>query len=169
MHKNSKNYLINEKIGLPWNEQVRLIHGDTKEMMTFSEAKKRASEEGLDLIAVNLSVKPSILMMHDFFKYLYEIEKKDKASKHSQKPLKEINIRTNIAENDLLTKVNHAKEFIQKGSKVKVTLTMKGRELSRREESKKAIMTFIDMSKEFSKVESFREEGNKSIVFLVRK
>lgn len=81
--------------------------------------------------------------------------------------MKEIQLSTNISSNDLNTKVRKAKEFIEDGNKVKVVLTMKGRELGRREDSKKSLLTFIVEMDEVAVPESLpRDEGNKCTVIL---
>ena len=75
-----------------------------------------------------------------------------------------------ITEHDLQTKANNAKKFIENGNKVKATLTMKGRELSRREENKRSILEFIVMLEDVAVPESQpRDDGNKTIVIKKKK
>jgi translation initiation factor IF-3 len=70
----------------------------------------------------------------------------------------------------LQTKANNARKFIESGSKVKVTLTMKGRELSRRDDNKRSILEFIVMLEDVAVPESQpRDDGNKTIVILKKK
>ena len=84
--------------------------------------------------------------------------------------MKEIQLNTNISEHDLLIKVKKSKEFINDGDKVKVVLTMKGRELGRREESKTCLYKFITYMEDVAVPESLpRDENNRSIVILKRK
>ena len=54
----------------------------------------------------------------------------------------------NIDTNDLNTKVNNAKKFIQKGNKVKVTLRFRGREMAHVQQSKHILDDFADMLKD---------------------
>jgi translation initiation factor IF-3 len=93
--------------------------------------------------------------------------------KNNKKPsvtLKEIQLSTNIASNDLLVKANKARKFISEGDKVKVVLTMRGRELSRRDDSKKCLYEFIDMLSDISVPEALpRDERNKCFVILKKK
>jgi translation initiation factor IF-3 len=101
---------------------------------------------------------------------LYELKKAAKKNKANTKPLKEVQLSVNIADHDLQTKVNQAKKFIGEGSKVKVVLTMKGRELSRREDNKKSIYLFISGLEEVATPESMpKDEGNKTIVILKKR
>ena len=76
----------------------------------------------------------------------------------------------NIAKHDLETKANNAKKFIEDGSRVRVTLAMKGRELSRREDNKKSILEFIVMMDDVAVPESTpKDEGNKTVVILKKR
>ena len=102
---------------------------------------------------------------------MYEFKKSAKKAKQNQtKPLKEIQLSANIAKHDIETKGNKAKEFIADGSKVKVVLTLKGREMTRRDENKKSLLEFIEYMSDVSVPEAMpRDEGNKTIVILKKK
>ena len=101
---------------------------------------------------------------------LYELKKSAKKNKQATKPLKEIQLSVNIAKHDLETKANNARKFIEDGSRVRVTLSMKGRELSRREENKKSILEFVVLLEDVAVPEAApRDEGNKTVVTLKRK
>ena len=106
----------------------------------------------------------------DLDKMLYELKKSAKKNKQQAKPLKEIQLSVNIAKHDLETKANNARKFIEDGSRVRVILTMKGRELSRREENKKSILEFIVLLEDVATPEAApRDEGNKTTVILKKK
>lgn len=47
-----------------------------------------------------------------------------------------------ISEHDLLTKINHAKEFLDQRFKVKVTVVFRGRELEHTELGKEVLINF---------------------------
>ena len=124
----------------------------------------------LDLIEINPNSSPAIVRIASYEKMLYELKKAAKKNKQTSKPLKEIQLSVNITDHDLQTKANNARKFIESGSKVKVTLTMKGRELSRREDSKRSILEFIVMLEDVATPESqLRDDGNKTIVILKKK
>lgn len=101
---------------------------------------------------------------------LYELKKAAKKNKQHTKPFKEVQLSVNIAPHDLETKANQAKKFIENGSKVKVVLTMRGRELARRDDNKKSILEFITLLDEVAVPESMpKDEGNKTIVILKKR
>jgi translation initiation factor IF-3 len=76
----------------------------------------------------------------------------------------------NIAKHDLETKANNARKFLEDGSRVRVILSMKGRELARREENKKSILEFIVLLEDIAIPETTpKDEGNKTTVILKKK
>ena len=121
----------------------------------------------LDLIEINSKISPPIMRVGNYEKMVYEIKKAEKKKAHVAKPLKEVQLSVNISSHDLETKANNAKKFIDDGSKVKVTLSMKGRELARRDENKRSILEFITLMEEVASPESMpKDEGNRTIVIL---
>lgn len=177
--KNNKKTDVNEpKINdeIFGYENVRLIYNDettsesVNKIMSLKEAKKLSKEKELDLIEINSKTNPPIIKLANYSKYMYELKKQQKQKQKAPPSLKEVQLSTNISHHDLEIKANKAKEFIKDGHKVKVVLTMRGRELSRKEESKRCLYEFITLLEEVSVPESMpRDENNKSIVILKRK
>lgn len=154
-----------------FNGDVRIV-GDNIEsrVVSISEARKIADEMELDLVEIQGKLEVPILRICNYEKMVYEMKKAAKKSKQSVKPLKEIQLSVNIAKHDLETKANNARKFIEDGSRVRVTLSMKGRELSRREENKKSILEFVVLLEDVAVPEAApRDEGNKTVVTLKRK
>ena len=159
------------------NDEIR-IKGDVRivgdnidsRVVPISEARKIADEMELDLVEIQGKLETPVLRICNYEKMVYEMKKAAKKNKQTAKPLKEIQLSVNIAMHDLETKVNNARKFIEDGSRVRVTLTMKGRELSRREENKKSILEFIVMLEDVATPEfAPRDEGNKTTVILKKK
>ena len=96
---------------------------------------KLAQQENLDLVEIAPNADPPVCRVMDFGKFKYEQSlKRKEARKHSQtRPVKEMKFHPNVAEHDYLTKVNHTKDFLEKGHKVRLTLTFRGRENAHRE------------------------------------
>jgi len=63
------------------------------------------------------------------FKYQQELSEKERKKKQTQIVVKEIKIRPKIDKNDLNTKKKQIAKFLEKGYKVKITLSFKGREI----------------------------------------
>lgn len=167
----NKDYRINEEISFHKNKDVRVIYPNgSNEVCKFSEALNKANEIGMDIIEINNKTEIPVLKIADYQKMLYEMKKNNKKQQHSAKPTKEIQLSVSIADNDLKTKANHARKFINEGSKVKVILTMKGREKQRREDNKKSLFQFIEMLSDVSTPESFpKDEGDSKTIVILKK
>jgi len=165
----SSRFRVNDEIRIGGN--VRIVgEGIESKVVTMSEARKIAEDMELDLVEIQGKLEIPIIKVCNYEKMLYELKKAAKKNKQQAKPLKEIQLSVNIAKHDLETKANNAKRFIEDGSRVRVTLAMKGRELSRREENKKSILEFIVMMDEVAIPESTpRDEGNKTVVILKKR
>ena len=147
--------------------QVRIIGDDIEsKVVSLSDAQDLASKMELDLVEINDKVSPPILRICNYSKFLYELKKNAKKNKQVTSQIKEIQLSVNIATHDLETKAKQCINFLSHGDKVKVTLTMKGRELTRREENKRSIYLFLEMIGSNGLVESMKDENNKTIVIL---
>lgn len=165
-NKKNDEYRINSEIT---NVSACRVVGDNIEskVLSFNDALSLAESMGMDLIEVNRRINPPIMRIAQYDKFMYEQKKKAKATKQQIQQLKEIQLRVNIAENDIKTKARKAEEFIKNGDKVKVVLNMKGRELTRREENKKCLYLFITMLETVAQAETMpKDEGNRTIVIL---
>jgi len=165
----SSKFRVNDEIRVGGN--VRIVgEGIESKVVTMSEARKIAEDMELDLVEIQGKSDVPIVRVCNYEKMLYELKKAAKKNKQQVKPLKEIQLSVNIAKHDLETKANNAKRFIEDGSRVRVTLAMKGRELSRREDNKKSILEFIVMMDDVAVPESTpKDEGNKTVVILKKR
>ena len=103
--------------------------------MAIEEALRIAEEKGLDLVQVSSNSSPPVCRIMDYDSYRYEQIKQRKEARKKKKTveLKEIKFRPNIEENDYQIKLRHVREFIAEGTKVKITLMFRGREMSHKE------------------------------------
>lgn len=165
----SSRFRVNDEIR--FNGNVRIVgEGIESEIVTMSEAREIASDMELDLVEIQGKSDVPIIRICNYEKMLYELKKAAKKSKQNVKPIKDIQLSVNIAKHDLETKANNARKFIEDGSRVRVTLSMKGRELLRREESKKSILEFIVLLDDVSVPEApLRDEANKTTVILKKR
>lgn len=136
---------INEWIRSP---QIRLIgsKGEQIGIVDSREGLRRAREEGLDLVEVAPLAKPPVCRILDFGKYLYALSKKEKESrrKHKTIEVKEIKLTSKIGEHDYQTKLTHARRFLEKGNKIKLTLFFRGREITHMDLGEKMVKRFIE-------------------------
>ncbi len=117
-----------EQADLRAMRDVRLVGDGGNEIVPIQEAWKRAEEEGLDLVLVSdPDATPPVVRIQDYKKLQYEKKKKQRQNKHKS-DLKEIQLKANISDHDLQTKVNNIDKFLERGDKVKVVVRLKGRE-----------------------------------------
>lgn len=95
--------------------------------MPYRDAKSLAINQNLDLVQMSKdNEKVVVFKIMDHGKHKYE-QKKNKQKKIAH-TLKEMNFRLRIDQHDLEIKINRIKGFLSKGSDVKITVTMRGRE-----------------------------------------
>jgi translation initiation factor IF-3 len=130
----AKDLRINNMIRV---REVRLIDGEggQRGIVPITEALRLASEAGLDLVEVSPMAQPPVCKLLDYGKFKYEQEKKTKESNKRQKQLrlKEVRMQPKIDSHDLAFKAKHVQSFLEEGSKVKVTIRFRGRELAHTE------------------------------------
>ncbi len=125
---------INDRIRVP---QVRLITetGEAAGVVATPEALRRAQEAGLDLVEVSATAEPPVCRIMDFGKFKYEKSKKQKEAKKKQHivHLKEIKLHPKTDDHDYNFKMQHARDFLIRGDRVKATVVFRGREITHTE------------------------------------
>ena len=138
-------------------------------VMPIDKAMDLANERKLDLVNISPNAKPAVCKILDYGKYRYEQARKAKEAKKKQKTIetKEIRLSPNIDTNDLNTKVNQAKKFLQKGAKVKVSLRFRGREMAHKDVGREILNAFFEELKDVASVDKpAKMEGRSMVMFL---
>ena len=115
---------------------------------------------------------PPVCKIMDFGKYRYDQQKRLRESKKKQHVIanKEVRMRPSIGDHDLETKMNQAIKFLKDGSRLKLTVRFRGRELSRMDLGTTLLERVVDMLADYSEVDkSPTVEGRNMIVYLVPK
>ena len=163
--------MINEQIR---DKEVRVIgeEGQQLGVMSPKDAMKLAREAEVDLVKVAPSAKPPVCKLVDYGKYKYELVRKEKEAKKKQRTIevKEVRLSPNIDVNDLNTKCNSARKFIEKGNKVKVSLRFRGREMAHIDSSKHILEDFAEKLSDIAVVDKAPKlEGRSMTMFLTEK
>jgi len=121
---------LNNQIREP---QIQVIDFDGKQLgtMTVYEALKIANERGLDLVEVGPNARPPIVKVMDYGKYMYQKEKKERGSKPRKtgnQEVKTVKIGFKTERHDLEIRAGQVDKFLGKGYRVKIELTLRGRE-----------------------------------------
>ncbi len=117
----------NERIRV---REVRLIGPDSRQIgiVPTADALRLAKQHGLDLVEISPTARPPVCRILDFGKYKYEQSKKGKDNKPTGSKIKEVKLRVRIEQHDYRVKLRRAEQFLDKGFKVKLTLSFRGRE-----------------------------------------
>ncbi len=145
----TKELRTNRQIRIP---EVRLIDSDgiQRGVVPTMEAIRMAESQGLDLVEIAPNSVPPVCRIVDYGKFRYEQEKRLRESKKKQTVvrLKEVRMQPKIDRHDLDFKTKHIREFLDEGSKVKVTIRFRGRELAHPELGKEVLDTIVDLLNE---------------------
>ena len=124
----SQEHRRNDEIRAP---QIRLIDidGDMKGVISRAEALRLAEESELDLVEIQPNAEPPVCRIMDYGKFRYEQQKKQATAKKHQKQVetKEIQFRPVIDQHDYNTKLDHVRQFLDEGNKVRLVVRSKGR------------------------------------------
>lgn len=103
--------------------------GEQLGIMNIFTAIDLAKSKNLDLIQVTEKVEPPVCKIANYGKYLYQQQKKEKKiAKPKGGELKEIRLTFNISPHDMETRAAQAKKFLDQGDKVKINMSLRGRE-----------------------------------------
>lgn len=164
----NKKFRINKEITA---REVRLLdeQGEMVGVVNIYKAIEIASNAGLDLIEVSPNANPPVCKVADFGKMRYEMQKKAADSKKKQKhtELKEVKFSVNIGKGDYDFKVKHIIRFLKHKDKVKVSMRIKGREITHLELAEKIMMDIINDIEDLAKIDQKpKMEGRQMVLIL---
>lgn len=140
----TKAFRVNQQIRV---REVRVIDEENQQLgiLPIQEALRLAYERNLDLVEVAPNAVPPVCRLLDFGKFQYERQKKEREARKAQKiiEIKEIRLRPRTGEHDLDTKVRQALAFLDEGSKVKVAVRFRGREITHPEIAREQLEEFV--------------------------
>ena len=129
----AKNYRVNDRIRVP---SVLLVDDKGNQLgeMSTPDAIALASERGLDLVEVAPAADPPVCRILNYGKFRYEATRKEREARKANKAksknqLREVRMKTRIGEHDRLSKTRLVKRLLSQGSKVKVSIIFRGREM----------------------------------------
>ena len=108
------------------------IDGQQLGIMPTDKALAIAQENNTDLVEVAPSATPPVCRLMDYGKFLYEAQKRERDARKTQTKveIKEIRLRPKIGEHDINYKLKQARNFLNRGAKVRVRLRFRGREVT---------------------------------------
>lgn len=155
--KNVDELLTNENIKIP---EVMVIgpNGEKMGLKKIEDALTLANYAGLDLVLMSGTSTPAVVKIMDYNKFKYEKQKKlketQKKQRESNKELKEYRLSVTIDVGDFETRRRNAKDYLEKGHKIKAFIRFKGRQMARPELGKDVLLRFADALSEVSVIET---------------
>ena len=140
--------------------------------MSTHDALEIALQKELDLVLVSPNGNPPVCKIMNYGKYKFEQAKREKEAKKKQKTfeVKEIRVTPNTEEHDFNFKVKNARKFLEGGSKVKITVRFRGRELNYVKQGEDILNKFIEALEDIATPEKKPFlEGKNMFIILAKK
>lgn len=159
-HQPRKYYQLNHRIEAP---ELRVIdaEGNQVGVLNKQDALRHAQSQSLDLVLIAERAQPPVAKIIDFKKFLYQEEKKAKEAKKGIKKsiVKDIKMSLFIGPADLDRLAEKGREFLEEGNQVRINLTLKGREVVKKDMGIELVKRFVGMLGEVNMAKEPRVEG----------
>ncbi len=128
-----------------------------------------AQSQELDLVEISPNADPPVCKIIDYQKYLYQQKKRAKEQKANAAKIviKEIRFGPNTDEHDFQFKLNHAKNFLSEGSKVKAYVFFRGRSILFSDQGEKLLLRFALELEEYGKAEQMPKLEGKRMIMMI--
>ncbi len=139
-------------------------------IQSLPDALDAALELGLDLVEVADKADPPVCRIMDYGKFKYEQSQRAKESrkKATHVLVKEMKYRPKIGPGDFTTKTRKVEAFLGEGSKVKVTIMFRGREMQHPELGRRILDNVAEAVSHVGRVEVYpKQDGRNMIMVLV--
>jgi len=128
-----------------------------------------AEERGLDLVEISAKADPPVCKIIDYSKFKYEQKKKQKEikAKTQKTVVKEIRFGPNTDDHDFNFKLNHARNFLEDGAKVKAFVHFVGRTIVFKERGEILLLKLAQALEDYAKVDQLPKlEGKRMTLML---
>ncbi|MBI3648161.1 MAG: translation initiation factor IF-3 [Actinobacteria bacterium] len=159
---------MNDRIRAP---QVRLVGADGGQVgiVSTQDAIRMARDLDLDLVEVAPNADPPVARIMDYGKYKYErdIRQKEARRKQVRVEVKEIKFRPKIDPHDYATKKGHVERFLRAGSRVKVTIMFRGREMAHTDLGRRILDRLVEDLKELATVDAMPKQEGRNMIMVI--
>jgi translation initiation factor IF-3 len=160
---------VNERITV---QSVRLVKedGEAVGVVDIATALEEAKKASRDLVEVSPQSNPPVCKLMDYGKYKFDQKSKRKQSKKTTGGMKEIRLRLKTDDGDFMIKANRGRRFLKEGNRLQLSLTLHGREMTRKEMAVQIVNRLALELSDASKIErEAKFEGRRVIVVLAPK
>ena len=135
----------------------------------IEEAQRVADGKNLDLVEIAPQADPPVCRIMDYGKFKYDqaIRAKQARKKQSKVEVKEMKFRPKIDVGDYTTKKKHVLRFLEAGSKVKITIMFRGREMSHPEQGLSILERLADDLKDVAVIENQPKMEGRNMHMLI--
>lgn len=159
---------LNEAIRV---KECRLIAYDGSQLGIYpiEQAQRIADNEGYDLVEIAPQAQPPVCRIMDYGKFKYDQAIKAKQARKNQSKIetKEMKFRPKIDIGDYTTKKKHVMRFLAAGSKVKITIMLRGREMSHPEQGLSILERLADDLKDVAVIENQPKMEGRNMHMLI--
>ena len=159
---------LNEQITV---RECRLIGFDGTQLGIYpvAQAQRVADDQGLDLVEIAPNAEPPVCRIMDYGKFKYDQAIKAKQARKNQSKVetKEMKFRPKIDIGDYTTKKKHVLRFLEAGSKVKITIMFRGREMSHPEQGLSILERLADDLKDVAVIENQPKMEGRNMHMLI--
>lgn len=159
---------LNEAIRV---KECRLIAYDGSQLGIYpiEQAQRIADNEGYDLVEIAPQAQPPVCRIMDYGKFKYDQAIKAKQARKNQSKIetKEMKFRPKIDIGDYTTKKKHVMRFLAAGSKVKITIMFRGREMSHPEQGLSILDRLADDLKDVAVIENQPKMEGRNMHMLI--
>lgn len=159
---------LNEAIRV---KECRLIAYDGSQLGIYpiEQAQRIADNEGYDLVEIAPQAQPPACRIMDYGKFKYDQAIKAKQARKNQSKIetKEMKFRPKIDIGDYTTKKKHVMRFLAAGSKVKITIMFRGREMSHPEQGLSILERLADDLKDVAVIENQPKMEGRNMHMLI--
>lgn len=168
--RRKKFYALNYRIEAP---TLRVVDDQSKQvgLLTKHEALRLAQEKELDLVLIVPNANPPVAKIINFKKFLYQEKKKEKEARKGMKKsvVKDLNISLFIGPADLERLEHKGREFLDHGHQLRINLTLKGREMGKKQMAFDLLKKYIESLGEVNISKEPKLEGRVIRTVVARK
>jgi len=146
--------------------------GETLGVMDTRDAIQEARRRSMDLVEIAPNAQPPVAKIIDYGKFLYEQKKKAHEAKKKQVTVqvKEIKFRPGTDDHDYRYRMEHARQWLGEGDKVRAAIAFRGREMTHRELGAKILKRLTEELADMAEVEvAPKMEGYQMFTIFVPK
>lgn len=158
---------INDKIRAL---EIRLVvEGAEPQVLSLRDALALAEEQEMDLVEISPNAVPPVCKIMDYRKFLYNQKRKQKElkAKQSKIVIKEIRFGPNTDDHDFNFKMEHARKFLDEGSKVKAYVFFRGRTIVFKDRGEILLLKFAQELADHGVVEQMPKLEGKRMTIMI--